>query len=132
MDKEKMVAASLTTDMMAEGKRLLEHLDSTSNEVDAALWFFFPDIEKWRLIISLPKLAPKGPKASYRAIQQAIKKLKSSKLGLDEIAIPRPNAPLLDLLRKVFRTGPGISGIRITNSVVNGQLIDDVFIYRLQ
>ena len=127
-----MVAASLTTEMIDEGKRLLEKIDSTDNVVDAAFWIYSPDIEKWKLLISMPNLTPEGPKRGYRTIQKAIKKLKDPKLELDQITIPRPNEPLLNLLRSAFRTGPGIAGVRFTNNVVNGQLIDDAYIYRLR
>jgi hypothetical protein len=35
------------------------------------------------------------------------------------------------LLRKAVSTGPGISGVRITNNAVNGRIIDDAYIYRV-
>jgi hypothetical protein len=34
-------------------------------------------------------------------------------------------------LRSAVRTRPGIDGIRVTNNVINGLVIEDAYIYRL-
>ena len=41
-----------------------------------------------------------------------------------------PDAPVVALLRTAIRTGPGISGIRFKNNVIDGTLIEDAYIYR--
>jgi hypothetical protein len=38
---------------------------------------------------------------------------------------------LVQLLRPVIGTGPGICGIRLTQNVIDGVLIEDAYIYRL-
>ena len=38
---------------------------------------------------------------------------------------------MVRLLRKVIKTGRKVSGIRFTNNVINGTVIDDAYIYLL-
>jgi len=40
-------------------------------------------------------------------------------------------APLYVLLRSAISTGPGLSGIRFSRNVINGQLIEDAYLYRI-
>src|ERR1019366_401614 len=50
---------------------------------------------------------------------------------LDEIVLARVDSPLLQLLRVAIKIGGGISGIRFTNNEINGNRIEDAYIYRL-
>ena len=128
-----MVERVLTDQLIDSGSALLAALDESSVEVDAALWFYFGDIRDWRLILSLPKLIRKGPRAAYEAVQKSAKKLAKSgkELPLSNVTVAKRNAPLLELLKVAIRTGPGISGVRFTQNTINGQLIEDAYIYRL-
>jgi len=49
---------------------------------------------------------------------------------LDDLVLEKPDARIVELIRKAVRTGPAVSGIRFKNNVVDGTLIDDVYIYR--
>jgi len=127
-----MVVNTLTPELMEQGKKLLQELDASSVKVDSALWFYFSEQGSWKLMLSIPDVEKEGPKAGYETIQRALSKLGEGEApSLDDIAIARPDAPLLRLLKVAIRTGPGISGIRFSNNVINGQLIPDAYIYRL-
>ena len=54
-----------------------------------------------------------------------------AELSLDDLALAKPDAPLVTLLRNAVRTGSGIHGIRFSNNVMNGTVIEDAYIYRL-
>jgi len=126
-----MVVDKLTLIMIHEGKRLVEELDESGNAVDAALWFFFPEPEEWKLVISLPELADAGPKAGYGVIQGELEKLEEPQIGLQDIRLGRRNSQIVGLMRTVAKTGSEIRGIRVSKTVVDGHLIDDAYIYRL-
>jgi len=127
-----MVANTLTDHLINGGKILLENLDSSGLEVDGAFWFYFPEEEYWKLLISIPKEEKKGPRAAYGAIQKTISKIEEDKkISLDDVTIAKPHASILKSLRKVIHTDRGIGSMRITNNVINGQLISDAYIYRL-
>ncbi len=125
-----MVIDHLNEKLIDSGKHLLEELDKSNIKTDAALWFYFPDIESWKLLLSFPNIENAGPKAVYQIIQKMLLKIKSE-ISLDDITVSKPKNPLLKLLKIAIKTGTGISSIRFTNNVINGQLIKDAHIYRL-
>lgn len=130
-----MVNMTLDERLITDGEKLLQQLDSSQTKVDAALWFYFSDIASWKLLLSLPDLIGKGPKAAYQKVQAAFSELARKGIdisfALNDVAIAQPSSPLLRLLRVAIRTGSEISGIRFANNVINGQLIEDAYIYRL-
>jgi len=127
-----MVVNSLTEQLINGGKNLIEGLDASGIKVDGALWLQFPEEGYWKLVLSFPNIEKEGPKSAYAKVQKVISKLKEKdRLSLDEVALAKPNAPILNLLKIAIHTGPGISGIRFSNNVINGQLISDAYIYRL-
>ena len=122
MDSPAMVATQLTPELITEGAKLVEALDLAGIAPDAALWMYFPDVSAWKLLLAEDKVGPEGPRGVYRTIH----------LSLEDIALAKPDAPLIRLLGQAFTTGPGISGIRFTRNVINGTLIEDAYIYRLK
>jgi hypothetical protein len=54
-----------------------------------------------------------------------------SKIPLKDITILDSNDSLITLLRLAIKTGDGISGIRFSQNVINGTLIEDAYIYRI-
>ena len=69
----------------------------------------------------------------YKQIQKAISKLKNevTELSLEDVALAKPQAPIVEVMKTAIKTGPGISGIRFSQNVINGVLIEDAYIYRL-
>lgn len=132
VDTRKMVVDTLSPDLVKGGENLLRELDDANANVRAAVWFYFPEEGLWKLLLSFPNLEKEGPKAAYARVQRALTKLGEKQAPhLDDVAVAKPNAPLLQLLKTTIRTGPGISGIRFSNNVINGQLVPDAYIYRL-
>jgi len=127
-----MVASALTQEMIQSGRTLVQQLDDSGISVNAALWLLFPEVQAWKLMLSTPTLVADGPKAAYDAVQKALSKISHPQLQLDDVVIAKPDAPLLKLMRLAIRTGSGIDSIRFTQNVINGQLIPDALIYRLQ
>lgn len=127
-----MVETTLSKDLIDAGKVLVRELDKAGLRPHAVFWLYFPDIQAWKLVIAELKVGPKGPKGVYRKIQRILSKLpeEAGVLSLDDVALAKPDAPLVVLLRRVVRTGPGISGIRFKRNVIDGTLIEDAYIYR--
>ena len=133
MAEEVLVGEQLTPDMIKSGATLLAALDKLNVLVRGAFWLLLPDQHVWRLLIASPEVRLTGPKAMYRKIRTAIGKLPVGALsiGTKDISVLDEKAPLFQLLRSAVATGPGISGIRLSRNVVNGQLIEDAYLYRL-
>jgi hypothetical protein len=133
LGNDEVVANTLTEAMIEGGKRLLMELDAENVHADGAFWYYFDDQKFWKLMLALPGLEKHGPKAAYKKVQSAIERMPGEHaLSLEDVAILKPTSPLYGLLRVAIRTGPGISGVRFSENVVNGHLITDAFIYRLQ
>jgi hypothetical protein len=127
-----MVANTITEQMMSAGKRLLEKLDVSGFPLEAALWLYFSEDEAWKLVLAFSDVGKQGPKFYYEKVQRAISKLKESEgIALDDVVLARPDAPVIRLLKSAVLTGPGITGIRFANNVINGRLVEDAYIYKL-
>lgn len=128
-----MVEADLTKELIDAGARLVEKLDKRGLAPDAAFWLYSPEEQTWKLLLVEVKLAKKGPRAGYSEVQKILAKYEEElgDLRLDDLVLEKPDARIVELIRKAVRTGPGVSGIRFKNNVIDGTLIDDAYIYRV-
>jgi len=55
-----MVDTTLTTKMIEAGAALVSKLDDQGVRPDAAFWFYFPDIQQWKLVLAEVKLGIEG------------------------------------------------------------------------
>jgi hypothetical protein len=126
-----MVETNLTKELIDAGAKLVEELDKRGLAPDAAFWLYSPEEQTWKLVLVEVKLAKKGPRAAYSEIQKILESEKQfGNLRLDDLVLEKPDARIVELLRKAMRTGSGITGIRFKNNVIDGTLIDDAYIYR--
>jgi len=128
-----MVATTLTMEMIEAGAALIRKLDERGAPPYAAFWFYFPDIQQWKLVLTEVKLSAEGPRQIYKNIQETLSAFPEElrEISLENVTLVKPDAPIVALLRLEIRTGPEISGIRFTDSVINGTVIEDTYIYRL-
>jgi hypothetical protein len=128
-----MVETNITKEMINTGAAFIQRLDEHGLRPDAAFWFYFSDEQKWKLIIADVKVGTEGPKNIYQKMRKLLADYPDdiSGLSLDDVTLTRPDAPIISLLRVAIRTGPGISGIRFKNNAINGTLIEDAYIYRV-
>jgi len=126
-----MVEANLTEELIDAGAKLVEKLDKRGLAPDAAFWLYSPEEQTWKLFLVEVKLAKKGPRAAYAEIQKILESEREfGNLRLDDLVLEKPDARIVELIRKAMRTGSGITGIRFKNNVIDGTLIDDAYIYR--
>jgi hypothetical protein len=128
-----MVAAALTEQMIGSGATLIRKLDERGLAPDAAFWFYVPDRQEWSLVIAEAKLTKKGPRWIYNEIRDAISESSGNLpgLSLDAVSVVKPDVPIVSLLMAAIHTGPGLVGIRFSNNVIDGTVVEDAYIYRL-
>lgn len=133
MAQELLVGDQLTPDMIRSGGLIVAALDKLNLIVKGAFWLLLPDQHVWRLVIASPEVRRVGPKAVYRKVVSALQRLPSeaSPIGTKDISVVEDRDPLVALLRSMVSTGPGISGVRFSKNVINGQLIEDAYLYRM-
>lgn len=128
-----MVEGNLTKEKIESGAFLIRQLDREDFRASAAFWFYYSEVGSWKLVISGDRVTSRGSKYVYRTIQKILKKHRTRlrDLSLDDFSVVRSDSELVKLLRNAIRTGYEIGGVRFTNNVVNGRLIEDAYIYRL-
>ncbi|MBD3628194.1 hypothetical protein [Cyclobacterium sp.] len=127
MDKKTLVNIDIE-----EGKKVLESLDDSNLKISSAFWFFIEDLEEWRLFFASPEFDVVGPKKLYAKVQKILQSHRNEiNLPLEAISLISPKDQLIGMLRMAITTGPGISGIRFSGNVINGVLIKDAYLYRV-
>jgi hypothetical protein len=129
-----MVDEYLTKEMIDDGYFLVRKLDEHGLNPNAALWLYSPELQKWKLVIAETGVGTLGPKKIYGEIHQILSESPSALqvISLDDVTLAKLDDPIISLLRVAIRTGPdSISGIRFKNNVINGTLIEDAYIYRM-
>jgi len=126
MDKTVLVDSDIN-----DGMRLIQKLDLTDFSVVAALWFYYSDVFEWRLTIASWYLDKNGPKKAYGFLQTLLMDFDIPSISLENITLISPEHDLIKLLSLTIQTGPQLSKIRFTRNVINGQLIEDAYIYRI-
>lgn len=133
MAQDVVVKESLSDALVKDGAALVAKLDEAGWRPSAALWYYFPDANAWRLLIASSEVSAKGPREAYTTIQRALAELDASQreLSLQNIGVMPADHPIVELLGMMVRTGPGIGRVRFSKNVINGHFIDDALIYRL-
>lgn len=128
-----MVTKLLTKEMIDAGAALIRRLDAGTVQPNAAFWLYYPEDQKWKLVLSEGRLADEGPRRIYREIQETLRTFGAefAGLGLQDITLAEPNSSMVASLRLLIQTGPDLTGVRITDNVVNGNVIEDAYIYRV-
>ncbi|ELA2979979.1 TPA: hypothetical protein MBF47_000938 [Klebsiella pneumoniae] len=127
-----VVGRELTKDMEFSGQFLLKKLKAEKLTVDAALWFFYPEIS-WRYMLVVKELPELGPAYVYKKISEINKNSISKKykpIPLEAIEAKGDTAYVYKMLKGFARISDG--RVRITNSMVNGLEIVDCLIYELK
>lgn len=126
-----MDKTTLVKDDVSEGRKLIEYLDKTDFKVNSALWFYIPDSNKWKLILASDYPKKRSLKDAYNFIQEALKKADTKDIALDNISIIKDDDDLIKLLRLALPVGHNMHEIRFTRNVVNGIMIEDALVYRI-
>lgn len=127
-----VVGRELTKDMEFSGQFLLKKLKAEKLTVDAALWFFYPEIS-WRYMLVVKELPELGPAYVYKKISDINKNSISKKykpIPLEAIEAKGDTAYVYKMLKDFARISDG--RVRVTNSMVNGLEIVDCLIYELK
>lgn len=133
MAQDLLVGDQLTDGMITVGEHVVSGLEKLDVLVKAAFWLLLPDQHVWRLVIASPEVRSLGPKAVYRKVTAALKRLPPDiqPISTKDITVLEDNNQLVQLLKGLIKTGPAMSKIRLSRNVVNGQLIEDALLYRL-
>jgi hypothetical protein len=91
------------------------------------------DEEGWKLVLSIPKFEGSGASQAYEAVLRALQGHKVEGVPVADMIIAKSTDPLVRLLRSAIHvSGPRVGRVRFTGNAVNGHLIPDALIYRME
>ncbi|EEZ6978330.1 hypothetical protein DA742_005204, partial [Escherichia coli] len=111
---------------------LLKKLKLQNLTIDAAMWFYYPDLS-WRYILVISDFSERGPAEIYRKISEINRNSISKKykpIPLEAIEAKGDSAFVYKMLKGFARVNDG--KVRVSNSMVNGLEIVDCLIYELK
>ncbi|MDO9479045.1 MAG: hypothetical protein Q8S96_12835 [Hydrogenophaga sp.] len=132
MAKDILVTESLSGSMMNAGAKLIERLDAKQSEIKSAFWLYFSEDKTWKLIIASPLVDALGPREFYKKVVDANSAASEEEevISLNDIGVTNTANQIVQLLRFAIGTGDRISGIRFSRNTINGNFIEDTYIYR--
>jgi len=129
-----MATATLVSQEIAEGQRLIDALNLADLSVDSALWNYAPGPETWRLMLTSPLYDSKGPLKTYGEILSVFREVKPElKIDWTAIVAVSPKHDLIEGLRQIQQDwNLDLSGRRMTNDRINQTWIEDAYIYQIK
>jgi hypothetical protein len=115
--------------LVEDGESLLKELDRADFPVSAALWYFVPERETWKLIVVSPVAHERGPLQARVRIEKALSGLSGSSLDMGDILVMSPRSRQFQELRANIEgvSQSGSSGQRVP---LSGVIFEDAVIYR--
>lgn len=119
--------SELKKEQIQEGKLLLGAWDKAGCEIRAAFWLYEKPISAWKLVIA---------SSSKNLDAASLVKFIRSVPGIvhvssrDVVMVPLDHL-LLKNVAPMFRTGPGIADMKVTNTRMNNVHIEGMHLYRM-
>ena len=86
-----MLKKVLVTGLIRDGDLLLQGLEQQSFPISAALWYYLPEAERWRLVIASQFVDSQGPMAAYMLVQRVLATLERPTLLLSDVSVVSPH-----------------------------------------
>lgn len=129
MDQEALVEARIEDSI-----EFVKELDKYEHKLTKAIWYYYDDVETWRLILagpSLNKLLPKQEPLAYKFIAEAMNNKKLTSLSISEIKLMRTDDPLISTLSFLIGTdAEGVIRASFNDTTINGVFIKSMLVLR--
>ncbi len=134
MYQEVVVKEALTPQMIAAGAELTRRLDDVGFDLVASFWLYTSESNQWRLVLSSPCVTAAGRRKAYRRIREVLYNGAAEPdlpMMLWDTTVREDNDPLIMALRGGIKPRKDMDGTRLTTSLINGQFIEDAYVYRV-
>ncbi len=125
---------ALVESQIADAVHLIQKLDAEGDSPSLAAWYFYDDVDEWRLVIAGPAfdaLLPKQEAVAYRKLVEAMANLSLSSLSVSDLKLVSTNSPLPQALRILIRTSStGTGRSHFANTTLNGIFMKEMIILR--
>lgn len=125
---------TLVESQIADSIELIKHLDASGYQPSLGVWYYYDDVDEWRLILvseNFDKQLPKKEPLAYRVIAEAISAKDLSSITISEVKIMKSDEPLTKTMKILVGTGPtGIVRAHFSNTTINGIFIKEMIVLR--
>lgn len=129
-----MAETTLVEGLIKDSIQLILQLDIGEYKPNKVVWYYYEDVDTWRLIIvsnEFDKMLPKEEPLAYKIIAEAINKADLSSLSISEVKLLKNDDPLMGTLGFLIKTGyNNIMQANFSNTTINGIFIKDMIILR--
>ena len=127
---EETLVESLITDSI----QLVGGLDKQGDNPTNALWYFYSEVEEWRLLVAGPAfdtLLPKHEAQAYQKVARAISLAGLDSLTIAAVKLVRTDDVLLSATKFVLKTPPtGVVRAHFRNNTFNGVFVKEMLVLR--
>lgn len=129
-----MAETALVEGLIQDSIQLVQQLDVGQYKPSKVIWYYYDDVDTWRLIIvsdEFDKMLPKNEPLAYKIIAEAINATGLSSLSISEVKLMKSDIPLVGTLGFLMKTSPdNIMQANFSNITINGIFIKDMLIIR--
>jgi hypothetical protein len=129
-----MSTQTLVERSIQDGRHLVDALEKTGLNPKAALWYFNPELETWKLMIMLPLMDSGNHQYAYKLVERARMNTQPQvAIPLNDIVLQSTQSPLIAVVRRAVKSLPASAteGFHYIGATVNTQFIGDVYIYQV-
>src|SRR5438046_112007 len=126
MAEETLVKEALTGEMLKAGASIVKSLKERRFVVDAAVWLYLPELNRWRLVLATPGLRD-GPRKAYKRLPQDLRNMDTQGVSLEDVSLADSRDPLIQALNYALRTYRSPNGIRFSREMVQRKFIEDAY-----
>jgi len=126
-----MGKASLVERDIEDGKRLIDLLVRSGENVPVAFWRYDSDHGDWRLVLAVPQMA-RSPQEAYDLLLNVVKDVRPPLgLGLSDITLISPKGELARALHRERNSARALSGQFLSGTRIGDAYFEGVYLYKV-
>lgn len=129
-----MAEETLVESLITDSIQLVRQLDTQGDNPTNALWYFYSDVEEWRLLVAGPSfdaLLPQNEDQAYQKVAKAISKSGLDSLTIADVKLVRTDDPLLSATKFVLKTPPtSVVRAHFRDNTFNGFFVKEMLVLR--
>lgn len=129
-----MAETTLVECLIEDTIELVKKLDESKYKPTKVMWYYYDDVDTWRLIIvnkEIDKLLPNKEPLAYKIIAEIINEKNLSALSISEIKLMKSDDALVKTTSFLIGTGKdSLMKASFSDTTINGIFIKDMLIMR--
>ncbi|MFT3746282.1 MAG: hypothetical protein QM785_18565 [Pyrinomonadaceae bacterium] len=125
---------ALVESQISDGIELVKKLDERNAGLSFAAWYYYDDVEDWRLLLAgseLDRLLKQNESIAYHLIFEEMTKLPLASISIADIKIVASDSALPATVAVMIQTPPNaLVRTHFTDNFVNGIYLKEMFVIR--